>query len=152
MKDGYLNLDQGSFRVGPGTRGEAFVASGIGAQSALILSNQQYRTYKTPIQIIDDRSFLLTLSFEDGHLASVRLYPVEASPAQAESWASYSEADQLKKKMENDRWLLSVFGTTPPYTLPWGSVQSVFDARSGASEIIIRYVAGDAVSRGRWPA
>jgi len=143
MKDGYLDLGRGSFKVGPSTTEKSFADSSIGARSILVLASQQFRTYKLPTQVIGDRSYVIALSFEDGRLRSLRLCPVD--DGESESWASYSEAEQLGKKAENDRWLLSVYGVVAPCTFPWGVVLSVFDAKSGASEIIIQYTPDAAV-------
>jgi hypothetical protein len=146
MKHGYIDLDQGSFRIGPETKEDEFVASSVGAQSSLVVANKQYRTYKTPTQTIFGRSYVLGLSFESGGLRSVRLCPAPSPDEPCPSWVNYSEVEQLKKKAENDRWLLSVFGTSPPYVFPWGSLQSVFDDTAGSSVIIIRYEDGNSVS------
>lgn len=70
-----------------------------------------------------------------------RLYMIQFSPCPFDygEWKNWSEENQIKIKEWNDEWLLNVMGKKSPYKYKWGRVSSVFDIRSGSSDIFIVY-------------
>jgi len=56
----------------------------------------------------------------------------------SDSWSNWVEEKELQQKAIHDSLLFKMLNQ-PPYKYSWGEVQSVYDARSGGSSIIISY-------------
>ena len=68
-----------------------------------------------------------------------RLYMIQFSICLQGGWENWSEETQKKVKECNDAWLLKIIGKKPPYKYKWGRISSVFDIKSGSSDIFIVY-------------
>lgn len=73
--------------------------------------------------------------FKDGALVEARLS--KRSPEES-SWATWSEAEESRRKAAHDDLLKQELGN-PPYRFLWGVVESVLDQKGGGSQIIVRY-------------
>ena len=94
-------------------------------------------TYTVGRHDLDGVPVLVTLAFYDGHLRSVDMYLVDDS--ETASWADWSEKRERNRKARGDKLLRAVLGS-PPYKYPWGSISSVYDPKSGFSNIVVTYV------------
>lgn len=124
---------EGTDLLGPDLRKEIFLASPLGQRSRRGTVNEQWVSYLVSVKDGSDE-FALTAVFSGGWIAEIRLAKTDA----AKSWADWSEEMELQRKAEHDRLLNAMLGRVSG-RFPWGEVVSVFDSRSGASEIIIRY-------------
>jgi hypothetical protein len=59
-------------------------------------------------------------------------------PNKSVSWDDWSEEKELETKNRQDNLLKQNFGD-PPYEYQWGSLELVYDKRSGSSHLIISY-------------
>lgn len=55
------------------------------------------------------------------------------------SWEEMSEENELKRKKENEEWLLSETGKMD-YKYNWGNVKSIYNSLEGSSYIVIKYI------------
>src|SRR6516164_9561677 len=74
--------------------------------------------------------FVLTVVFKRERLFEVRLARVQGPS----SWAEWDEKKERQRKTEHDLILSTALGQSPGQ-FQWGEASSVFEARSGASEI-----------------
>ena len=56
----------------------------------------------------------------------------------SEGTGDWSIAIENERKQKHDAWLRDELGA-PPYRFPWGSVESNYDAKGCASDIIVTY-------------
>ena len=98
-------------------------------------------TRKTPskdwevFEGIVDAKLLAALRFRAGLLEEVTLRLRDNKPS---SWDNWSEESELELKRKHDAWLRECLGEEP-YQFSWGMVFSVYDKKTGASSIIIKY-------------
>jgi hypothetical protein len=100
----------------------------------VLIENPPRITYRLRGVAIDGRLFVLDVAFHSDALASLSL----AIDRGQRDWSDWSKEVELAVKDEHDRWLVSQLGTTS-FDRPWGTVESVYDPRSGGSDITIRY-------------
>ena len=86
------------------------------------------------VSIDPDPEVAATLIFRGEQLHQVFL-SMKLPSEDIEQWTT---AKELKRKAMHDAWLHSTLGA-PPYTYPWGTVASEFDAKGCASDIIVTY-------------
>jgi hypothetical protein len=98
----------------------------------LVSSHGEWATYRGRVSETEGE-FVLTIIFKGESLFEVRLAKVGPN-----SWAAWDEAGEHRRKAEHDSILNNALGQ-PPGRFQWGEALSVFDAKSAASEIIIRY-------------
>jgi hypothetical protein len=83
-------------------------------------------------------SVLLTVHFHVEALESVEFFFLLPSEKETGTWADWSEVNEQSRKSLHDTLLSADLGAAP-YHFAWGNVMSVYDERSGASRIIVRY-------------
>lgn len=59
-------------------------------------------------------------------------------PIENDDIEHWTEAHELERKAVHDSWLRAELGD-PPYVYPWGRIESDYDARGCASDIIVTY-------------
>ena len=118
--------------IGPQSM-ETFRASALGRNARLIAVSGRWETYSAATAS-GTEEFALTLLFFGARLAEIHLAKIKAGA----SWANWSKENELKTEEEHNRLLAAVLGQ-PPYQFSWGEVLSVFDPKSGASKIVVRY-------------
>ncbi len=105
------------------------------AQSAeewLKVTSHSHWKLRAACAVVD---FIVILHFKGEQLTGVSL--THARERESRSWANWSKEAELARKEIHDEWLARVLGRKRKFH--WGSVESVFDPRSGASEIIVSY-------------
>jgi hypothetical protein len=78
--------------------------------------------------------FAISVILKSNRISEIHLAKVQGPG----SWGNWSEESEREKQVEHDRMLENILGK-PPYRYPWGEIVSVYDAKGGASEIVIRY-------------
>jgi len=139
---GTLSIENCPLVVGPElTRGE-FLASSLGDDAQPVIEHEEWSSFQASIFIAHE-PFVLTLYFKGQTLAEAHL----CLKTGESGWNSWSEDVETRRKALHDEYLSQWFGS-PPYQYRWGEVVSVYDERSGASEIIARYVSRQGVCDG----
>jgi len=117
--------------LGPALTSELCERSPIGFRREFV--NNSWETYRGRIKD-SDGEFAVAIFVKNNRISEMHLAKIQG----VGSWASWSEESELQKQMEHNRILKATLGA-PPYHFSWGEVFSVYDSKSGASEIIIRY-------------
>ena len=98
--------------------------------------NGVYGSHSLGVQEIGGPDFWTTLYFCDEKLHSIELV---AAVAKSKNWNEWSEAEELLIKAKHDAFLIEQTGRRS-HKYAWGEIVSGYDARSGSSSIIIRYL------------
>jgi hypothetical protein len=133
---GTLTTDAG-VAVGPALTRTAFLASPLATDAAILVTNDSHGSWATAA-VIAGQPFRLGLYFEAERLTMV--VAALDDPAFGRSWADWSRAREADRKAAHEAWLATFDATIGDgRDYPWGFVSSVYDDRSGGSEIVIRY-------------
>ena len=109
---------------------ERFLETPVGRSARKDFVNEEWTHY----HIEPEDGIVGTVLFHGERLD--RIFLMMGMPSdQSEEWTA---ALELERKAKHDAWLQSALGT-PPYTYPWGTVTSEFDAKGCASDIIVTY-------------
>jgi hypothetical protein len=113
------------------------LASPLADGAKIVVENDPWWTYGLPVQPLGGREFAVMLSFEGEELRAV--YLTDTDPRFGTSWDDYSEEKEQARKRQHDRWLRQSLGRGRPWRFPWGTLDSVYDPRSGSSMIAVDY-------------
>lgn len=103
--------------------------------STLILdtfNNNEWITYR----LINFQEVIISLIFNGEKLKQIHLVSID--PNSGGDWNSWSIESEKVRKQIHDKWLTTDL-YTQPYVYEWGKVDSVYDDKSGCSQIIIHY-------------
>ncbi|HEX9101187.1 MAG TPA: hypothetical protein VF997_03230 [Polyangia bacterium] len=136
---GAITFDRGTVARTLSRRG--FLASPLAAGATLDVDNGEHRTYALARPLAaGGRAVAASLSFEGEALRGVSL--TLADDRVGRSWDEWSENKERARHAAHTRWLRGVLGGQgPAWTLPWGVVESGYDAKAAFSSISIRYAA-----------
>jgi hypothetical protein len=95
-------------------------------------------SYRRKVIENDDQRILLVAFFHIERLTQVELFYLLRNEPESSGWENWSEAQEMERKALHDAQLKATLGN-PPYDFAWGKVLSIYDSRSGASSVIIRY-------------
>ena len=101
-----------------------------------LVLNGRFESFQTGPVDFYGKKVIPTMYFEDGRILRVALY---LSDSEDGGWNSNTEDLQRRKLIEQDALLSGILKSNPPYDYRWGTIESVFDPRSGVSQIIISY-------------
>ena len=127
--------DRGELR--PATTRASFLASPLAQGAMTLVLNEPHASWAIA-RTIAGRPFRIALYFEADRLAMLTL--ALAEPEFGRSWADWSSEGEERRRAAHDAWLTEAdasIGTGREYD--WGFVSSIFEERSGGSEIVIRY-------------
>ncbi len=96
-----------------------------------MVENRDWVTYRIAA---DTQKAFFIVQFKSGVIEQVRI-TLALDGDDPKRWTIASEA---ARKSLHDRMLREQIGL-PPYRFDWGKIESVSDARNGASEIIVTY-------------
>lgn len=131
--DGNILLGS-DFLVTPKLTESNFLESTLGVEATIFISNGTHHSYKLKETNIEGKNFLPIIYFSENILTEIHLHLVDQK-----YWDKYSEKSESLKKTMCDNWLRDILSEWPPYHYSWGSIESVFDKKMGASFILIRY-------------
>ncbi len=120
--------------VGPTLTPEA-ITSYIDQEKDKVVENGNWKTYTIRNITIYGYSVSLLTVFKMDQIESLRLSCV----SNRNSWASYSPAEEIVVKKKTERLLKKILGTQLSGQFPWGSVESLYDIKTGDAGIFIRY-------------
>jgi hypothetical protein len=136
LRTGTLTTDDGE-TIGPELSRMAFLAGSLARGAESLVANGPWHSWRLR-RTIGGRAFHAGLYFEDERLDMVVL--ALDDPAFGRSWAEWSREHEQDRKAAHEAWLAA---SDPSIgdgrEEPWGFVSSVFDEKSGGSEIVIRY-------------
>ena len=135
-KSGELVIESIPLRVGPRLARSEFLTVPIGKSSKIVVKNDPFCSYNLGRHEISGLVFIVIIYFYDELLESVSLTSVDDKSG--ESWADWSEEEELKKKEIHDDWLKNLLGRASSH-YKWGEVWSGYDSKAGFSSIEIRY-------------
>lgn len=125
---GILEFGQGS--IEPCTDRLSFLSSALGRSAEILVQNEPHATYR----FRPEPGVAATVHFEGVKLRTIS-WQFELPPEKEAIW---SVEHELERKQFHDEWLQSQLGM-PPYTYPWGGLESNYDSKGCASAIIVRY-------------
>lgn len=119
--------------IGPSLGRAAFLASPLAARVEELEANEPFRSWKiTGAALPGMRPIVVVLSYQGDRLAGIDVYHADPSMEMTPDDGSM-EDDEERRRGAGGR----VFGEARD--LPWGSVQSSYDARSRSAGIHFRY-------------
>ena len=108
-----------------------------------LIHNGTHRSYLLSPTDVNGREFRPSVYFNDGSITAVHLTWVDPEVQSGSAWENHSFERERMIAREDKKWLaatLEGLGTmTDTYTLPWGTLSSGFDERSGFSSVVVRY-------------
>jgi hypothetical protein len=136
---GSIRTDAGDVIGGTLTRA-AFLASALAAGARTLVSNEPWHSWLLE-RSITGRPFKLGLYFEGERLDMVVL-AIDERAFGGPTWAEWSRDLEERRREAHTAWLAQFdasIGEGREYD--WGRVASIYDDRSGGSEIVVRYAA-----------
>jgi len=133
---GNMTTDDGAV-VGPTLSRTAFLVSALVDGADPLPFNEPHVSWRVTRAILG-RPFALGLYFEGERLTMV--IAALNDPSLGASWVDWSREREDARKIAHEAWLATFdpsIGDGRDYS--WGFVSSVYDDRSGGSEIVIRY-------------
>ena len=134
---GTLYFERTATRIAPTLTRAAFLTSPLGTQSLVWVQHEPHCAYRVAVQL-GSEPFAVVVQFHGEHLQSVSLSMLRRR--WGTTLAEGSEEAERERQAAHDAWLEEQFGP-PPYTYPWGAIESSHDPRSGSSAIVIQYAA-----------
>ena len=135
---GQILLPSNGICVGPSLSREEFLASPMASHCHVSVRNEPYCTFKLPTVQIDGHSYAWGLSFHGSALERVSIQCADTEFGL--SWSDWSEEKELARKRFHESLLQLIPGNDwNRRNFPWGSVDSGFDSKGGASNIVIAY-------------
>lgn len=136
-----LDLRRGTLQFGPLTV-EAGLTLGrlrLAETAKRIVENGPWSTWRLATD-----EWAALLQFREGQLMSATLSKVLGA---SDRWDSSPERE--RERHELHRQLLREQLGSPPFDLDWGTVELIFDQRTGGSSILLRYADANPVQRRR---
>jgi hypothetical protein len=133
---GTLTTDDGA-TIGVALTRTAFLASPLAAGAQALVVNEPHASWSVA-QPMGGRPFRIGLYFEGERLTMV--VAALDDPSFGRTWPDRTREREEARKAAHEAWLAQFdpsIGDGRDY--PWGFVSSIFDDRSGGSEIVIRY-------------
>jgi hypothetical protein len=125
---GSVEFRDGSIK--PSMNLAVFLATDLGRSAKVSFSNDRWQHF----QFDPEPGVAGTILFEGSVLDRVFL----AMTMPSDDSGEWSEAVEHRRKERHDAWLRSELGE-PPYQYAWGGVESEYDSKGCASEIIVVY-------------
>lgn len=136
IKTGAIFVEVLDFVVAPSLTREEYLSSPLAG--AWLNGVEPYASFTSGTLEIIGQPFNLTLDFHGSDLTSVNLFAIDERFGT--SWADWSKEKELQRKRFHESWLNKVLGNDRyPYEYDWGSVESIYDGKSGFSYISIKY-------------
>jgi hypothetical protein len=137
IKNGTIYLEKYKINIEPSFTHEKFCSSELFKKATPFVKNPPYNSYRLEegINFLGEK-FTIVLFYHNDRLSRMNLSFYV--PNKSVSWDDWCEEKELETKNRQDNLLKQNFGD-PPYEYQWGSLESVYDKRSGSSHLIISY-------------
>jgi hypothetical protein len=134
---GSLRTDQGE-PIGPRLTRTTFLASSLAAGARTLVVNEPWHSWRID-RSIAARPFRLGLYFEGERLHMVVL-AIDEPAFGGPTWAEWSRELEDRRREAHTAWLAQFDASIgDDRTFDWGRVASIYDDRSGGSEIVLRF-------------
>lgn len=120
------------------TRSALKVSQDFSAWQSYVGDAISYFSYKRRVIENESQRILVAVFFHVEQLTEVELFYLLPNEPESSGWENWSEAQEVERKALHETQLQATLGESP-YEFEWGKVLSVYDSRSGASHLIIRY-------------
>ena len=115
---------------------DIFLSSRLGKKARKLLFNGEYHSYKIEATLNEGLESVITVFFRKKRIFMVILYP--HINQEDRGWSTWTKEKEQRKKKLNDT-LLEKYCGLPPYIYSWGRIASVYDSKSGSSDIVVTY-------------
>lgn len=126
-------------RVDPSLGRTAFLDALPADRIEPLVDNPPHRSYAVSSEDRHGNPFRLSVYYDEERLTMVHLAAVDGRFGQ--SWDEWSKEKELARKAHHTHWLAEECGMEASEAFAWGTVSCLFDEKSGASSIIVRYAA-----------
>ena len=137
IKNGKLYLEKFKINIDQNLTHKEFCSSELYKKATPFIINPPYNSYKVEeyIEILGGK-FIMVLFFQNEKLNRLNLSLY--NPNAFDSWDNWSEEKELGIKKRQDILLKQNLGD-PPYEYYWGSLESIYDKRSGSAYLLTSY-------------
>jgi hypothetical protein len=137
IKNGTIFLEKLETKIDSCFTHDKFCSSELFKKATPLVKNPPYNSYRIEdnIDFLGEK-FNMVLFYQNEKLNRINLSFY--NPNSSGSWNNWSEEKELETKKRQDNLLKQNFGA-PPYEYQWGSLESVYDKRSGSAHLIIVY-------------
>ena len=116
----------------------AFLASSLAEGAPTLVANEPWHSWLVD-RAIGGRPFKLGLYFESERLDMV-VMAIDEPAFGGPTWAEWTRELEERRREAHTAWLATFDATIGEgRDFAWGRVASIFDDRSGGSEIVVRY-------------
>ncbi|MGH9560071.1 MAG: hypothetical protein ACRD3S_01330 [Terracidiphilus sp.] len=137
-KSGDLVLEQG-VRIGPGMQEGGFLGLELGRSATVVLQSAFGGIYHFVVEFEPGRQAGLALKFSPTGGPEVIRLRVSKPGFRPGDWTGWTRNVEDERKSFHDEWLRAQLGE-PPYSFPWGAINSYIDTRfQYSAEIAIAY-------------
>lgn len=133
---GFIVLTEIGAFISPSLLRSQFLQSPAFSEAQVLVQNEPWCSYGLPLIPLADTQLSLTFQFEGEQLHALCLAHV--APRFGTGWKDRSEARELERKAFHEQWLAGETGVSAG-SYPWGEISSIYDAKSAASSIVIRF-------------
>jgi hypothetical protein len=137
IKNGKLYLAKFKMNIDQNLTHKDFCKSELYKKATPFIINPPYNSYKIEeyMEILGEK-FIMVLFFQNEKLQRINFSFY--NPNAFDSWENWSEEKELEIKKQYDNLLKQNFGD-PPYEYYWGSLESIYDKRSGSAYLLVSY-------------
>lgn len=136
--DGSIRMDSPRITISRELTLDQFEKSALARVSREASQNAPWSRYQFKPVVIAGESFAGDICFKVGRVYSITLCVLRKEAG--DSWAEWSENGEIERRKFHDSLLASALGIGwEQRRFGWGSLYSVFDQRSGGSNIEIIY-------------
>lgn len=133
---GNLNISE-AIRITPGASLEWIMSLNLGELQELRDMNNGWKWLIAQNVIVRQDYFILTFCFHINALVRVDLIVSEHKYNLTAGWDTWSEVSEAEQLANLRKWLRREVG--PKKNFNWGSAEALFDWKSGASTVVLKY-------------
>lgn len=133
---GDLNISE-AVQITPGASLEWIVDLNLGEVQELRDMNNGWKWLTTKNVMVGQDYFILTFCFHTNALVRVDLIVSAHKYDLTAGWDTWSEVSETQRLADFRKWLEKEVGIKKKFN--WGSAEALFDRKSGASTIVLKY-------------
>jgi hypothetical protein len=128
-------------RLGRGLTREAFLDIAFAEDTALLIDNPPWRSYRIVASDGEGQAFAVIVQFEGSRLTGFTMGAID--DAFGRTWDDWSEEGEQRRRAWHDAWLRRTSGMARDNEFTWGTVTSADDSRVGGAIVRVRYRADE---------
>jgi hypothetical protein len=135
---GQINFPGWNVSLSPSLTRERFLKSSLAKGAKVRVKNEPYCSWSlVPTKWEDDKWWHTTVFFKGKKLYQVNL--AVSDNERGSQWKDWSEQLELRKKDYYMALIDRLLGFSAHHSFPWGSIEAVYEEKTGSSHIIIKY-------------